>query len=534
MANEEMNRQQLLDELEQLRGQVAELKEADAGRRQAEEELKRSEASLNEAQRITHVGNWSLDLVSNVLQWSDEIYRIFEIDPERFGASYEAFLAAIHPDDREAVNTAYTDSVTSKTPYEITHRLLMKDGRIKYVHEQCETHYDTEGRPQSSLGTVQDITERRAWDRKLSAEKERLAVTLRSIGDGVIVTDADGNIISLNRLAETLTGWTDEEAAGRSLPEVFRIIDEKTRQPCDNPVEKVLEAGLVVGLASHTVLIAKDGTEWNIADSGAPIRDEDSKIRGVVLVFRDVTEKLRLEEEVRKAQKLESVGVLAGGIAHDFNNLLTAILGNVGLAKLAIDQGKVAIERLDKAEMAVTRAIDLTQQLLTFSRGGAPVKRTSSLVKLLQDSITFSLSGSNSACEIHVDESLWPVDADQGQMSQVFNNLLINASQAMPGGGSHRHARAERDGRSGASLSPADGSIRLRHRERQGRGHRVGPSGQHLRPVLHDQAERKRSGAGRLLFDCDAPRRPDRGGIRAWRRVDFPCLPSGFRSEAVG
>ena len=126
-----------------------------------EAELRASEARLNDAQRIAHVGNWELDLAHNVLVWSDEIYRMFEIDPGAFGASYEAFLDTIHPDDRDLVNRAYTESVASRTPYDIVHRLLMKDGRIKYVNERCETDYDAAGQPVRSMGTVHDITERK-------------------------------------------------------------------------------------------------------------------------------------------------------------------------------------------------------------------------------------------------------------------------------------------------------------------------------------------------------------------------------------
>ena len=313
--------------------------------------------------------------------------------------------------------------------------LIARDGSETPISDSAAPIREDGGDVTGVVMVFRDITERRAWERKLAAEKERLAVTLRSIGDGVVVTDTEGKVVMLNRVAETLTGWKDEEAAGEPLSEVFRIIDEKTREPCDNPVEKVLEAGLVVGLANHTVLIARDGIERNIEDSGAPIHDKDSNIHGVVLVFRDVTDKLRLEDEVRKMQKLESVGILAGGIAHDFNNILTAVLGNIGLAKLASEPGGEVFEKLKEAEKAGGRASELTQQLLTFSRGGAPVKRTASVIRLLQDSASLSLSGSASAYEIYIDEDLWAVDIDEGQMSQVLNNLIINASQAMPDGG---------------------------------------------------------------------------------------------------
>ncbi len=147
-------------------------------RKRAEEELQMSESRLNEAQRIAHIGSWELNLINNVLTWSDEIFRIFEIDPDKFGATYEAFLDTIHPDDREAVNFAYTNSLTTKTPYAIDHRLLFSDGRIKYVHEQCETFYDGDN-PIRSIGTVQDITERKLAEEAL----HRLNRELRAISD---------------------------------------------------------------------------------------------------------------------------------------------------------------------------------------------------------------------------------------------------------------------------------------------------------------------------------------------------------------
>ncbi|MCK9386897.1 MAG: PAS domain-containing protein [Sulfuritalea sp.] len=142
-------------------------------RKRAEEQLRRSERGLSEAQRMAHLGNWELDLESNALTWSDEIFRIFEIDPERFDASYDAFLNAIHPDDRDLVNKAYTDSVKSRLPYDIVHRLRMPDGRIKYVNEKCETYYGADGKPLRSVGTVHDITERkRAEDQVLELNQQ--------------------------------------------------------------------------------------------------------------------------------------------------------------------------------------------------------------------------------------------------------------------------------------------------------------------------------------------------------------------------
>ncbi len=137
--------------------------------------LQESEEHLKDAQRLAHVGSWELDLVNNFLIWSDEIYRIFEIDPRRFGASYEAFLDAIHHEDRDMVNAAYTNSLESRLPYSIDHRLLFPDGRIKHVHERCETFYDKDGNPIRSAGTVQDITDRKMAEDLINRQSQELA-----------------------------------------------------------------------------------------------------------------------------------------------------------------------------------------------------------------------------------------------------------------------------------------------------------------------------------------------------------------------
>ncbi|MCP4810413.1 MAG: PAS domain S-box protein, partial [Proteobacteria bacterium] len=165
-----------------------------------------------------------------------------------------------------------------------------------------------------------EVAIRRRAEQSLAEEREQLLVTLRSIGDGVITTDTEGRVVLMNKVAEQLTGWSQSESAGRPLSEVLPIVDEVTREPCENPVDAVLRSGHVVGLPQQTLLLCRDGRELNIADSGAAIRDQKSDIIGVVLVFRDVTEQRKAETALQNAQKLQSLGVLAGGIAHDFNN----------------------------------------------------------------------------------------------------------------------------------------------------------------------------------------------------------------------
>jgi len=296
-----------------------------------------------------------------------------------------------------------------------------------------------------------DITERRRALAELATEKEQLSVTLRSIGEGVVSTDAEGRIVLMNRLAEAFTGWTQEEARGRTLQEVFRVLHGRTRQPLENLVRKVVSGQELAEPGSDAVLISRDGSGRAISGSGAPIRNQGGEVLGAVLVFRVVTEKRRMETELLRAQNLESLGVLAGGIAHDFNNILTGILGNVNLARILTGPGHEAFPRLEDAENAVAMAKRLAHQLLTFSRGGAPVKKLCSVARLVEEAANLAVRGSSVKCELHLPGDLDPVEVDRGQMHQVFNNLVINAVQSMPRGGLVK-IRAEN-----ARLTPSSG-----------------------------------------------------------------------------
>jgi len=294
---------------------------------------------------------------------------------------------------------------------------------------------DIDGKLIGIVFSFQDISERKISEIALASERERLAVTLQSIGDGVITTDLDGKIVLINKISELLTGWSQQEAIGRPVEQVFNIINEKTGKLCDNPVDAVLSSGKIVGLANHTALIARDGTQYSIEDSGAPIYDNENKMIGVVLVFRDVTEAKRTAEKFLKIKKLESLGVLAGGIAHDFNNILVAILGNIELAGMYVDSSSEAYPLLKEAKEASLRAKGLTQQLLTFSKGGEPVKQKTPIGDTIIESANFVLRGSSISCQFTIPEDLWLVDIDSGQISQVIQNLVLNAKQSMPEGG---------------------------------------------------------------------------------------------------
>ncbi len=283
-----------------------------------------------------------------------------------------------------------------------------------------------------------DLTERNQAEALVATQKERLSVTLRSIGDGVITTDLQGQVLFLNRVAEGLCGCTPEQGEGKPIASVFRTVHVATHLPVVNTVDKVLECGEAVAPLEERWLIAADGTERLVTETGAPIRDTNGKVVGVVLVFKDVTERQKLLESAERTERLEALGVLAGGIAHDFNNLLAALFGCIELAKITLDAQSTAAQYLESALGTLTRATGLTQQLLTFARGGAPVRKTGSLSALLKKSAQFALSGSNVSCSFEISEALWLCDYDEGQVARAIDNIVLNAVQAMTLGGTLR------------------------------------------------------------------------------------------------
>lgn len=280
-----------------------------------------------------------------------------------------------------------------------------------------------------------EAIERKRTEEALEAETQRLSITLRSIGDGVITTDTQGRVVLINKVAEMLTGWSHQEAVGQPLSAILRLVDEKTHELHGNPATHVLKTGTRLAQTEPITMVAKDQTRYIITYESNPIIERDGKIVGTVIVFRDITEKQQMEHERLKAQKLESIGLLAGGIAHDFNNLLMAIMGNISLAKIEAEGDEKLVDRLTAAERACLQSKNLTHQLLTFSKGGAPIKKTTSMVGIIKDTAEFALRGSNVRCQFLIADSLWQVEADEGQISQVIQNLIINAMQAMPDGG---------------------------------------------------------------------------------------------------
>ncbi len=270
----------------------------------------------------------------------------------------------------------------------------------------------------------------------LAEEKEKLTIILNSIADVIITIDINGEILFVNSRAEELIGYSINQLKGKHIADIsiFNNMTINNITLVDIALKTIQHRNIIKYPHTFSIKDYKQNMHY-VNVTCAPIMSTTGKLLGVVIVLTDVTDKKRLEEEQLRSQKIESIAILAGGIAHDFNNILTGILGNISLAKLFADNNYKLIERLDAAEAASIQARELTQQLLIFSKGGAPVKSTTSIANILKDTVKFSLHGSKVTYEFDIDSNLWNVDVDISQFNQVINNLIINANQAMPYGG---------------------------------------------------------------------------------------------------
>lgn len=438
MDNDKKTREQLEEELEDLHRQLEELKRVKDIKNVRDRRFK---LLIENASDIITI----IDGSGAILYTTPSAQRISGFSIEELKG--RNILALLHPWDFPAAKEGLAKLLESPGASNSTSvRMQKKDGTYIYL-EAMATNFLHEPGIEGIILNSRDVTTWKIAEKALSDEKERLAITLKSIGEGVITTDTEGRIVLMNKAAEELTGWTQEDAKSRCLKEVFHIVDQKSKSVYQDPLKKVLRQRKSASM-NRTVLVDKKGGERIISDTGSYIYDRNNMIIGAVLVFRDITDKLRIEEEMIKASKIESIGILAGGIAHDFNNILTTILGNASLAMLSVKAGNKdkVLDRLYDIERASLQAKELTQQLLTFAKGGEPIIKTICIAQMLRETASFVLSGSNISCELSIPADIWPVEADEGQIGQVVNNLIINAKQAMPEGGILRISAENVDG----------------------------------------------------------------------------------------
>ncbi|WP_395732780.1 PAS domain S-box protein [Prosthecobacter sp.] len=435
--------------------------------------LQEREAQLREAQRIGQMGSWHLDLVDNHLKWSDEIFRIFEQDPHTFQASYDSFIQAVHPEDRSLVTRAYEESVRDHTTYEIEHRLLLPDGRIKFVEERCETVYDAAGRPLHSLGTVQDITERRQAQERDAAHLRKLhllsELSMQLSGDpGVVFEEVvrmiaklfDVPVVCLSEVVgqelQIKVVWIngqikhDAGSVPLSTSPCSLVVDSKKLSVCNQVQERFPRSSFVrdhhasaycgiPSLDAHGNVVA---VTCLIHPTPHEFIEEDQEILRIIAQrvamelerSRNLAERKNMESLALRSQRMEAIGTLSGGVAHDLNNALAPILMGVELLKMRCPQES---QILDMFEASARRGAEMVRQLLTFAKGAEGERVLLQVAHLVREMEKLMQSSFPKNIQLVVTSAteLPAVLGDTTQLHQVLLNLCVNARDAMPTGG---------------------------------------------------------------------------------------------------
>ena len=385
------------------------------------EELRQSEKQLHLALSTAGIQSWSWEAGTDVLTWLTT-----NGQGEYQTQSWAEYLQRIHPEDRKLVRQVLEQAMVDGQNFEVEYRIT-QDNQEFWLLSMGFVCKENE-RTVKVMGINVDITERKRMEEEnLASERELLRVTLNSLAEGVIATDNVGRVIFFNDAAEKLTGYSEAEALGKPIRKILYLLNDRTSEPITQ-----LEPGVSY---SNTVLVNTDLREIPVFVESSPIKLQNGKRIGTVTIILDISEQRQAERELLKTEKLESLGVLAAGIAHDFNNILAAIISNIQLAAFYFDRNEDIRPSLREIVEIAHKATGLSKQLLTFAKGGAPIKKNATLIGLIKDTTEFVLSGSKIKAHYQIAEQLWAVPIDEGQISQVIHNLVINAKQAMPNGG---------------------------------------------------------------------------------------------------
>lgn len=404
-------------------------------RKRAEDLLRKRETELNESQRLAHIGSWDWDAVTDAIWWSDEFYRIYCIDPRKPTPRYAEHLHVYSPDSAARLNAAVKQAMETGEPYELDLELAQPTASSRWILARGEVKRDASGKIRGLRGTAQNITESKTAEEKIRQSERFIRSILNTVDEGFLVVDRDYRILTANNAFCSQVSLSGDEVIGKHC---FAVSHKKKRHCSEEGEECGPRQAFATG-KPHAVLhkhTDQDGHLLYVETKAFPLKDEAGYVTSVIETINNITEKHLLEEERLKTQKLESIGTLAGGIAHDFNNLLQGIFGYISLAKMELDQKEKAVAMLEEAENALQRSVNLTTQLLTFSKGGNPVKKPVDLRAVIENAAKFTLSGSRSDFRMDIPEELWQTEADECQMAQVIQNIVLNADQAMPLGGS--------------------------------------------------------------------------------------------------
>lgn len=394
---------------------------------QAEKELKEKEFRLLNAQHMAKLGDWQLNHKSQKLIWSDEVYRIFEKDPNEFVPTYEGFLSCIPAEDRAHLDKEFQNALYGNNRCSVIHRITGKDGSFKYIKELCETQYDENGSPRISEGTAMDITDIHLMQDKLRLSESLSQKMIESAPDSIFLMDNKGNITLTNNTMREITGYSEEELLSMSY---VHLVPNKWKQKAKKSFLMLLNDGKIT---LEIPFKRRDGSEGYSLFTGIRITSEQ------ILGFsKDITEQKEIMEKLNQEDKMQVIGQLAGGIAHDFNNQLGGIMGFTDLLRMELEERAPDLtEYTSQILDGIHHASELTSELLAFSRKGKYRSEYTDINGIIRDVVVVLSHSINKQIKIkqELTTDSTTTKGDPAQLQNMLLNLALNARDAVHGEG---------------------------------------------------------------------------------------------------
>jgi PAS domain S-box-containing protein len=411
-------------------------------RKHAETQLEQQRVHLLEAQRMANLGSFVWDVAQNKVTWSEQLLKIYGLQPGDFRGTIDDFLSRVHQDDRTHVHEQIRRAYESGQRFHLGERIVRPDGEVRHLLSSGEVMKDEHGNVVRILGICQDVTERKDAEDALRQSQENYRILINGVRDyAIFMLDRNGVIVSWNVAAERINQYSEREIIGKNFSQLYSEEDRKRREP-----ERALSIAAKEGkYEAEGWRVRKDGTLFWAGIVINAIRDSQGALVGFAKITRDITERRETQaalEEARQqlaqAQKMEALGQLTGGIAHDFNNLLMIIAGHTQILHRRLADPDLKIpQALDAIEVAAKRGANLTRQLLSFSRRQRLNPEVISLrdrVAAIEVMIKSSLRG-NIEFATDIASDIWPIEVDVSELELALLNIAVNARDAMPEGG---------------------------------------------------------------------------------------------------